>query len=424
MRAIGLTAPDTPPAPIELPAPAPRPRTASSCACTRPRSTRSTTRSPPGCCSAWVSSTSYRHPRPRLRRRRRTGRRQRHPLQPRGSGLRLRPAARANPAVHDGAWAELITVPEHISIGPAPDGVDLSTAGAAPLAGITAVTVIDALELSDADVLLVVGATGGVGSLAVQTRRARRRHRHRPRPARGRGIRARPRRQRDRAARRRDRRARARAPPRRRRRATRPRLLRPRRVRRRAQARRPRRLIQRRRRRRPRPHQRDGHTHPREPATPRSAARRRQRCASPCRRPTTSHKRPKRSPRSPAPTPRANSRSRSAEHAARRHLRQRPQGRPAHGSARRSLDRPDATAVTAQPGQHSRSPRPLREYRVSSRIGDGLKPFDDEVDRDRRLEGDLREDARPVLLVGAEQARRSPKRRASRATRPSNTARD
>ena len=74
----------------------------------------------------------------------------------------------ANPAVHDGAWAELVTVPERISIGPAPDGVDLATAGVAPLAGITAVTASDALELSDSDVLLLVGATGGVGSLAVQ----------------------------------------------------------------------------------------------------------------------------------------------------------------------------------------------------------------------------------------------------------------
>ena len=72
------------------------------------------------------------------------------------------------PAVHDGAWAELVAVPEHISIGPAPDGVELAAAGAAPLAGITAVTAIDALELSDSDVLLVVGATGGVGSVAVQ----------------------------------------------------------------------------------------------------------------------------------------------------------------------------------------------------------------------------------------------------------------
>ena len=71
----------------------------------------------------------------------------------------------ANPTVRDGSWAELITVTD---LGPAPSGVDLATAGAAPLAGITAITAIDALELSEGDTLLVVGATGGVGSLAVQ----------------------------------------------------------------------------------------------------------------------------------------------------------------------------------------------------------------------------------------------------------------
>jgi NADPH:quinone reductase len=74
----------------------------------------------------------------------------------------------ANPIVHDGAWAELITVSEELSIGPAPDGVDLAIAGAAPLAGITAITAIDALDLSEGEVLLVAGAPGGVGSLAVQ----------------------------------------------------------------------------------------------------------------------------------------------------------------------------------------------------------------------------------------------------------------
>src|SRR4051794_19659624 len=74
----------------------------------------------------------------------------------------------ANPTVHAGAWAELITVTEELSIGPAPDGIDLALAGAAPLAGISALTAIDALALSDGDVLLVVGAAGGVGSLAVQ----------------------------------------------------------------------------------------------------------------------------------------------------------------------------------------------------------------------------------------------------------------
>ena len=73
----------------------------------------------------------------------------------------------ANPTVHDGSWAELIAVQE-ASIARAPEGVDGATAGAAPLAGITALLAVDALELSDGDTVLIVGATGGVGSLAVQ----------------------------------------------------------------------------------------------------------------------------------------------------------------------------------------------------------------------------------------------------------------
>src|SRR3954447_20706849 len=74
----------------------------------------------------------------------------------------------ANPTAHDGAWAELITVTEELSIAPAPEGVDLAVAGAAPLAGLTALTPVNALDLPEGDVLLVAGATGGVGSLAVQ----------------------------------------------------------------------------------------------------------------------------------------------------------------------------------------------------------------------------------------------------------------
>src|SRR3954447_2102276 len=74
----------------------------------------------------------------------------------------------ANPTARDGAWAELITVTEELSIAPAPAGLDLAVAGAAPLAGITAITAVDALDLSEGDVLLVAGATGGVGSVAVQ----------------------------------------------------------------------------------------------------------------------------------------------------------------------------------------------------------------------------------------------------------------
>src|SRR3954452_9319642 len=74
----------------------------------------------------------------------------------------------ANPTAHDGSWAELIAVPENVSIAKAPQGVDVAAAGAAPLAGITAMMAIDALDLSRGGTVLIVGATGGVGSFAVQ----------------------------------------------------------------------------------------------------------------------------------------------------------------------------------------------------------------------------------------------------------------
>jgi NADPH2:quinone reductase len=74
----------------------------------------------------------------------------------------------ANPTVHDGSWAELITVPQDMSITKAPEGIDRAAVGAAPLAGIAAMLSIDALDLSAGDTVLIVGATGGVGSLAVQ----------------------------------------------------------------------------------------------------------------------------------------------------------------------------------------------------------------------------------------------------------------
>jgi NADPH:quinone reductase-like Zn-dependent oxidoreductase len=71
----------------------------------------------------------------------------------------------ADPTVRDGSWAELITVAATARV---PDGVDIAAAGAAPLAGITALAAIDALELDGGDRVLIVGAAGGVGSFAVQ----------------------------------------------------------------------------------------------------------------------------------------------------------------------------------------------------------------------------------------------------------------
>jgi len=74
----------------------------------------------------------------------------------------------ANPTARDGSWAELITVSTDASIARRPTNVDVAAAGAAPLAAIAAATAIDALDLSQGDAVLIVGATGGVGSFAVQ----------------------------------------------------------------------------------------------------------------------------------------------------------------------------------------------------------------------------------------------------------------
>jgi NADPH2:quinone reductase len=72
-----------------------------------------------------------------------------------------------SPGIHHGAWAELIVVAQD-QVAHLPDGVDLAQAGAAPLAGVTALAVHDALSPSQGDTVLMVGANGGVGTIAVQ----------------------------------------------------------------------------------------------------------------------------------------------------------------------------------------------------------------------------------------------------------------
>ena len=74
----------------------------------------------------------------------------------------------ANPAIADGTWAEFLSLPADGPIAPAPAGADPEVVGAAPLAGITALTAIDALGIGRGDTVLIVGATGGVGTFAVQ----------------------------------------------------------------------------------------------------------------------------------------------------------------------------------------------------------------------------------------------------------------
>ena len=70
--------------------------------------------------------------------------------------------------VGDGTFAEYVVVPEAIGLAKVPEGLDLATAGALALAGSTAYQSVDAVSPADGDVVLVSGATGGVGSKAVQ----------------------------------------------------------------------------------------------------------------------------------------------------------------------------------------------------------------------------------------------------------------
>jgi NADPH:quinone reductase-like Zn-dependent oxidoreductase len=71
-----------------------------------------------------------------------------------------------------GSTAEYVAVPERL-LAPAPAGLDLLDAAALPSAGTTVVTALtDTVALRPGQRLLVRGATGGVGSLAVQLGKA------------------------------------------------------------------------------------------------------------------------------------------------------------------------------------------------------------------------------------------------------------
>jgi NADPH2:quinone reductase len=74
----------------------------------------------------------------------------------------------ADPAVHAGSWAELIAVPEDDQVSAKPRNVGFDQAGAAPVAALTAVAALDALAPAEGDIVLVIGASGGVGSFFVQ----------------------------------------------------------------------------------------------------------------------------------------------------------------------------------------------------------------------------------------------------------------
>jgi NADPH2:quinone reductase len=72
-----------------------------------------------------------------------------------------------DPTVHNGTWAELVAVPAS-NLARKPPAVDFATAGVSPLAAITAIVCVEAMHISSGEKVLIVGASGGVGGLAVQ----------------------------------------------------------------------------------------------------------------------------------------------------------------------------------------------------------------------------------------------------------------
>lgn len=71
-----------------------------------------------------------------------------------------------------GTWADVVAIPAG-SVAPAPASVSPVEAATLPLAGLTALQTLDWLEVAAGTRLLVAGAAGAVGGLALQLARAR-----------------------------------------------------------------------------------------------------------------------------------------------------------------------------------------------------------------------------------------------------------
>ena len=76
------------------------------------------------------------------------------------------------PELGDGSFGERVATPAAFA-AKVPDGVDAATAGALGLAGTAAHDAVEAVELQQGETVLVSGATGGVGIIAVQLLKAR-----------------------------------------------------------------------------------------------------------------------------------------------------------------------------------------------------------------------------------------------------------
>jgi NADPH:quinone reductase-like Zn-dependent oxidoreductase len=72
------------------------------------------------------------------------------------------------PYLGDGGFGEYVVVGERTGIARIPDGLDVGTAGALGLAGTAALDAITSLHPQRGEAVLISGATGGVGAIAIQ----------------------------------------------------------------------------------------------------------------------------------------------------------------------------------------------------------------------------------------------------------------
>src|SRR5215210_6043577 len=71
------------------------------------------------------------------------------------------------PVIGEGTYAEYVGAPERI-VAKKPVTVGFAEASALPTPGLTAMDLVDAVDTRDGETILIVGATGGVGSYATQ----------------------------------------------------------------------------------------------------------------------------------------------------------------------------------------------------------------------------------------------------------------
>ncbi|WP_406171027.1 NADP-dependent oxidoreductase [Streptomyces canus] len=72
------------------------------------------------------------------------------------------------PFLGAGSLAQYVTVPAGHGVAPIPAGVTTGDAGALGVAGATALVSLDAMALAEGETVLISGASGGVGALAMQ----------------------------------------------------------------------------------------------------------------------------------------------------------------------------------------------------------------------------------------------------------------